>query len=433
MNEMVIKNTPIEKLIPYARNPRKNDSVVDRMVSAIEEFGFRIPVLAKSDGKVIDGHLRIKAAKKLGMKDIPVIITDDMTDAQIKAFRLLANRSVNWAQWDNDLLKLELEELIGMDFNLELTGFDSSEIDSILKYNEGLTDPDDVPELNENPLSKPGDIWLLGDHRIMCGNSRIMSDVAKLMNGRKAEMVFTDPPYNVDYSGGMSGDGHQHKRSKIANDKMSSESFYEFLYDCISNMMSFTSGAFYICMSSSELHNLWKAFTDAGGHWQTYCIWAKHAFTLSRSDYQHQFEPILYGLSEEEAHKIESDNNDMDSLPIMYGWNKHDWYGGRKQGDVWMFDKPSKSKEHPTMKPVGLCIKAIGNSSRREQIVLDLFGGSGSTLIACEQINRICYMMEFERKYCDVIINRWQNFTGLNAILESSGKTYKEVLDDNRA
>lgn len=224
-------------------------------------------------------------------------------------------------------------------------------------------------------------------------------------------MVFTDPPYNVAYTGGMGGDGTVHKRRSILNDKMSSESFYKFLFDMLSNLIAVTSGAFYVCMSSSELHNLWKAFTDAGGHWQTYIIWAKDTFTLSRSDYQHQFEPIMHGLTGDIA-----DAAEREAEPIMYGWTKHEWYGGRKQGDVWLIDRPKKSAEHPTMKPVMLCAKAIRNSSRRDDIVLDVFGGSGSTLIACEQLYRKCCMIEMDPVYVQTIIDRWQKFTGLTAV-----------------
>ena len=224
-------------------------------------------------------------------------------------------------------------------------------------------------------------------------------------------MVFTDPPYNVGYTGGIHADGTQTKRHAILNDKMTNEKFYQFLYDSLVNMVAFTSGAFYVCMSSSELHTLHQAFTRAGGHWQTYIIWAKDTFTLSRSDYQHQFEPIMYGLTDDIL-QIEEREADI----ILYGWTKHAWHGGRKQGDVWLIDRPKKSEEHPTMKPVVLCGKAIINSSKRDDIVLDIFGGSGSTLIACEKINRKCYMMELDPSYCQVIIDRWEEFTNKKSI-----------------
>lgn len=213
----------------------------------------------------------------------------------------------------------------------------------------------------------------------------------------------------------MGGDGAKHKRNKILNDKMSAENFYKFLFDSIKNLMSVTSGAFYICMSSSELHNLWKAFTDAGGHWSTYIVWAKNQFTLSRSDYQHQFEPIMYGLTDPDMTYETATVPEKEAEFILYGWTKHEWFGGRKQGDVWMIDKPTRSKEHPTMKPVILCSKAIVNSAPRGSIVLDTFGGSGSTLIACEKLNRRCYTMELDPLYCEVIIKRWEDFSGLKA------------------
>lgn len=253
----------------------------------------------------------------------------------------------------------------------------------------------------------------------MCGDSTDSTMVLELMDGKDAHMVFTDPPYNVDYSGGMGGDGTQHKRRKILNDKMSASDFYNFLFAVCKNMLEVCDGGFYICMSSSELHTLHRAFEDNGGHWQTYIIWAKHAFTLSRSDYQHQFEPIMYGLSESEAKKADEDQDKTyDALPIMYGWNKyHGWYGGRKQGDVWLIERPTKSPNHPTEKPVTLCARAIRNSSRRGEIVLDLFGGSGSTMVAADGLQRKCYTMEMDPRYCDVIIRRWEHLTGKKAKL----------------
>ena len=224
-------------------------------------------------------------------------------------------------------------------------------------------------------------------------------------------MVFSDPPYNVNYEGGAAGEWKKAKRAQILNDKMSQEKFYLFLLEVFKNMMAFTKGTFYICMSSAELHNLWAAFTDAGGHWQTYIIWVKNHFTLSRADYHHQMEPILAGTSEEEL------NKESEGDAILYGWHeRHFWKGGRKQGNIWNFDKPSVSKEHPTMKPVLLCCKAILNSSEPGQTVLDLFGGSGSTLIACEKTGRSCCMMELDPHYCDVIIKRWEEYTNQQAV-----------------
>ena len=235
-------------------------------------------------------------------------------------------------------------------------------------------------------------------------------------------MVFTDPPYNIAYKGGMGGDGTQHVRKIIANDDMSAEEFASFLDDVMHNLMQVTKGAFYVCMSSSELHTLRNAFVKAGGHWQTYIVWAKNHFTLSRTDYQQQHEPILYGLSGE-IEKCE----DADLMPIMYGWNEHSWYGGRKQGNVWHIDRPTQSKEHPTMKPVVLCGKAIKNSSKAGEIVLDVFGGSGSTLIAAHQLGRRCYMIELDVDYVAVIIERWCQLSGIRTI-KKNGEDIEWVL-----
>jgi DNA modification methylase len=225
-------------------------------------------------------------------------------------------------------------------------------------------------------------------------------------------MVFTDPPYNVNYEGGVLDNV---KKRKIINDRMKSSDFYSFLFNMFSAVMIHVEGSLYVCMSSSELHNLWKAFTDAGGHWQEYIIWAKDHFTLSRTDYQQQFEPIMYGLTDDVAKSVEQNYDNGECDVMMYGWVKHEFYGGRKQGNVWNFDRPKKSKEHPTMKPVMLCAKAIVNSSKLDGVVLDVFCGSGSTLIACEKSRRICYGMELTEHYCSVIIKRWQEFSGQKA------------------
>jgi len=394
-------------LVEYARNPRRNDDVVDRMCAAISEFGFRIPIVARSDGTVVDGHLRLKAARRLALGTVPVVLADDLSEAQIKAFRLLANRSANWAEWDDDLLRLELEELREEDFDLDLTGFDLDEIDRLLQGTEaaaGNIDDDEVPQAPADPTSKPGDLWLLGNHRLLCGDATILDDVERVLDGGLADLTFCDPPYNVDY-GNSAKDKMRGKDRRIMNDNLG-EGFYRFLYDACVNILTVTKGSTYICMSSSELHTLQKAFTEAGGHWSTFVIWAKNTFTLGRSDYQRQYEPILYGWKE---------------------GTDHFWCGARDQGDVWFVDRPRKNDLHPTMKPVALVERAVRNSSKSRDIVLDPFGGSGTTLIACEKAGRSARLVEMDPKYVDVIVKRWQEFLGKAATLEADGRTFEDV------
>ena len=407
MQELALEQWPIDRLVEYARNPRRNDDVVDRMCAAISEFGFRIPIVARSDGTVVDGHLRLKAARRLALSTVPVVLADDLSEVQIKAFRLLANRSANWAEWDDELLRLELEELQAEDFDLDITGFDLDEIDRLLQDTEtaaGNIDDDEVPEAPEKPVSKTGDLWVLGNHRLLCGDATVLADVERVLDGGLADLSFTDPPYNVDY-GNSAKDKMHGKDRRILNDNLG-EGFETFLYDACVNILTVTKGASYICMSSSELHTLQKAFREAGGHWSTFVIWAKNTFTLGRADYQRQYEPILYG------------------------WKKsadHFWCGARDQGDVWFVDKPRKNDLHPTMKPVALVERAIRNSSKSRDIVLDPFGGSGTTLVACEKTGRSARLVELDPKYADVIVTRWQEFSGQAATLEGDGRTFDEI------
>ena len=416
MTELQIQHIPIDNLIAYARNPRKNDAVVDKMCASIKEFGFRIPVIAKSDGSVVDGHLRLKAAKKLGLKLIPVILADDLTPAQIKAFRLLANQSANWADWDDDLLKLELEDLQALNFDLELTGFDFDEIQKLLdgtdvdldEPNEAdAADPDD-PDDNTPIISKPGDLWILGDHRLYCGDSTLIDSYKIVLEGEQADITVCDPPYNVNYGASIKDtlrNKSRENKHKILNDNLG-EGFESFLYDVCSNIIMNTKGAIYMCMAASELAVLQKVFKQAGGHWSTFLIWAKNHFSLGRADYQRQYEPILYGWRE--------------------GADRH-WCGARDQGDVWFIDKPSANNLHPTMKPVALMERAITNSSKPGDIVLDPFGGSGTTLMAAEHSKRRCRMIELDPKYIDTIIRRFQAHTKTKAIHAITQKTFDEL------
>lgn len=399
---MTLEHWPIDRLIEYARNPRKNDAVVDRMCAVITEFGFRIPIIAKSDGTVVDGHLRLKAARRLGLKTVPVVLADELTDVQIKAFRLLANRSVAWAEWDDELLRLEMVELEAADFDTALTGFEDREIRKLIAGADDDTEGlDDAPEPPIEPISRPGDLWICGEHRVLCGDATVLAHVETVLGGELADMCFTDPPYNVNYANSAK-DKLRGKNRPIANDALG-DKFGPFLYDACVNILMVTKGAVYLCMSSSELDTLQKAFREAGGKWSTFVIWAKNTFTLGRADYQRQYEPILYGWK---------DGSD------------HYWCGARDQGDVWFIDKPSKNDLHPTMKPVALVERAIRNSSKSRDIVLDPFGGSGTTMIAAECTGRRSRLLELDPRYVDVIVQRWQTIAGKDATLAAGGKTF---------
>ena len=376
------------------------------MCAAIVEMGFKIPIIAKSDGQVVDGHLRLKAAKKLALDSVPVILADDLSETQIKAFRILVNQSAHWADWDMDLLKLEMQTLDELDYDLGLIGFSEEELNDLLDPDEQTseTDEDQIPALEEKPISQLGDTWVLGNHRLHCGDATNEQALAALMNGELADMAFSDPPYNVDYGNNVK-DKLRSKDRRILNDNLGDD-FYQFLNAALTNLLSVTKGGCYVAMSSSELDTLQKAFRDAGGKWSTFIIWAKNTFTLGRADYQRQYEPLLYGWRE---------------------GNDHFWCGARDQGDVWFFNKPVKNDLHPTMKPVELVERAIRNSSKSRDIVLDLFGGSGSTLIACEKTHRSARLMELDPKYVDVIVRRWQEYTGNQAVREADGVMFDEL------
>ena len=409
MNEIKFEHWPTSRLLPYARNPRKNDHVVDQMAAAITEFGFRIPIIAKSTGEVVDGHLRLKAALRLGLETVPVILADDLTPAQIKAFRILANRSATWADWDEDLLRLELEELKLDDFDLALTGFDADELLEIMAgeeaTSEGNTDEDAAPEVPVTSVSKPGDVWIMGQHRLLCGDSTDATSYDTLLGNERVAMIFQDPPYNVDYAN-TAKDKLRGTNRPILNDNLG-DGFQDFLLAAFKPALARCNGAVYVAMSSSELDTLQAAFRAAGGKWSTFIIWAKNTFTLGRSDYQRQYEPILYGWPE--------------------GATRH-WCGDRDQGDVWHFNKPRVNDLHPTMKPVELVERAIRNSSRPGDVVLDPFGGSGTTLIAAEKSGRQARLIELDPKYVDVIVRRWQSYAGAQAVREADGVKFDDLV-----
>lgn len=411
LSDLKLEHWPTSRLIPYARNPRKNDHAVEQMASAISEFGFRLPIVAKSTGEICDGHLRYKAALRLGLEQVPVILADDLTETQLKAFRILVNRSATWADWDEDLLRLELEELKLDDFDLALTGFDADELLEIMAgeetTTEGHTDEDAAPEVPVTPVSKPGDVWIMGPHRLLCGDATDPASYDTLLGNERVAMIFQDPPYNVDYANSPK-DKLRGTHRPILNDNLG-EGFQAFLLAALKPALQRCDGAIYIAMSSSELDTLQSAFRAAGGKWSTFIIWSKHTFTLGHADYQRQYEPILYGWRE--------------------GANRH-WCGDRDQGDVWQIKKPAKNALHPTQKPVEVPERAIRNSSRPGSLVLDCFGGSGSTLIACERTGRVCRVMELDPKYCDVIVRRWQDWTGQKAQRADDGLLFDELASD---
>lgn len=390
---------PLDRLVPYDRNPRTHsEEQIAQIAASIAEFGFLNPVLVDTNNGIIAGHGRLQAARKLALPVVPVVVLDHLTEAQRRAYVIADNKLALNAGWDDDLLRGELEALESDGFDVNLTGFSDEELADLLDGDPsaGNTDDDAVPEVPVEPKTKPGDLYVLGTHRLLCGDSTSLENVERVLDGALADMVFTDPPYNVDY-GNTAKDKMRGNDRRIMNDNLG-EGFEAFLYDACVNMIAVCKGAIYVCMSSSELHTLQKAFVAAGGKWSTFVIWAKNTFTLGRSDYQRQYEPILYGWKQ---------------------GTDHFWCGARDQGDVWFVNKPTKNDLHPTMKPVELVERAVRNSSKSRDIVLDCFGGSGSTMIACEKTGRQARLIELDPKYCDVIVQRWEEFTGKKAGLKS--------------
>ncbi len=404
-----IERWPTEKLVPYARNARTHsEEQVAQIAASIVEFGFTNPILAGSDGVIVAGHGRLAAAQKLGLDTVPVVVLDHLTPTQRRALIIADNRIAENAGWDDAMLRIELQSLQEDGFNLDITGFDADALAEIMAGEEttveGNTDEDAVPELSETIIIRPGDVWILGEHRLVCGDATQAASYEQLLAGQRVQMIWSDLPYNVNYANSAK-DKLRGKHRPILNDNLG-EGFYDFVFDALSLMLPHCDGAVYIAMSSSELDTLQAAFRAAGGKWSTFIIWAKHTFTLGRADYQRQYEPILYGWPE--------------------GSSRH-WCGDRDQGDVWNIKKPARNDLHPTMKPVELMERSIRNSSRPGDVVLDCFGGSGSTLIAAEKAGRRCFMMELDPKYCDVIVRRWQEFSGGKAVSEDGQRIFDEV------
>ena len=392
----------IEKLVPYINNARTHSAEqIKKLRSSLREFGFINPVIIDKDYGIIAGHGRVMAAKEEGISEVPCVLVDYLTDAQKKAYILADNRFALDAGWDEELLRIEIENLQGEDFDVSLTGFDESEISALFDDggNDAVDDDLDVDAELEKPcVSKSGDVWLLGEHRLVCGDSTKAETYELLMEGKKANLCVTDPPYNVNYEGSA---------GKIKNDNMASDKFYQFLLAAFTNMETAMAddASIYVFHADTEGLNFRKAFADAGFYLSGTCIWKKQSLVLGRSPYQWQHEPVLFGWKKK---------------------GKHQWYTGRKESTIWEFDKPKKNGDHPTMKPIPLVAYPIKNSSMSNSIVLDPFGGSGSTLIACEQTGRICRTIELDEKYCDVIVKRFiEQVGGTDKVcVIRDGKTY---------
>lgn len=375
----------IDKLIPYVNNARTHSKEqINKLRASIREFGFINPVIIDRDYNVIAGHGRIMASKEEGIDKVPCVFVDYLTDAQKKAYILADNRMALDADWDEELLKVEIESLQGADFDLNLTGFDEAELMDIFgDDNQSRAKDDDfdlTAALEKASFVEKGDVWTVGSHRLMCGDATSSEDVSTLMGNTKANLILTDPPYGVSFksSSGLT----------IQNDSMKNEEFYNFLlasFKCMAEHLE-NGGSAYVFHADTEGLNFRKAFIDAGFHLTGCCIWVKDSLVLGRSDYQWQHEPVLYGF-------------------VQNG--KHKWYSDRKQTTIWNFDKPKRNSNHPTSKPLDLLSYPIGNSTQENGVVIDTFGGSGSTMMACEQMNRICYMMELDEKYASVILRRY--------------------------
>lgn len=398
---MQIVYKKLDEIKPYEKNPRNNEGAVQYVANSIREFGFKVPIVIDKYGEIVAGHTRYKAAKVLGIETVPCIIADDLSPERVKAFRLADNKTGELALWDDDLLKLELDGLVD-DFDMADFGFFDGDI--LPEEEPEVVDDDYDPQPPEEPKSKRGDIYQLGRHRLMCGDSTSVTDVEALCGGRQMDLLITDPPYNVNYEGGTG--------MKIQNDNMEDEQFRQFLRDAFltADTVMKPGATFYIWHADSEGYNFRGACHDIGWNVRQCLIWVKNSLVLGRQDYQWKHEPCLYGWKDGAG---------------------HNWYNDRKQTTVLEFDRPSRSAEHPTMKPVPLFDYQIKNSSKKGDAVLDLFGGSETTIVCCEQNGRDAYLMEIDPKYTDVIVDRYIQLTGKpeNVFLIRDGKNipYSEI------
>jgi DNA modification methylase len=423
-NNPQIEAVPLEALVPYARNSRTHsEAQVAQIAASIREFGFTNPVLIDGEGGIIAGHGRVMAARKLKLAEVPCLRLAHLTDTQKRAYVIADNKLALNAGWDDEMLRLELQELVALGFDLDLTGFSDDELKDLLaddEIEEGLTDPDDVPEPPDEPVTKPGDVWLLGKHRLMCGDSTSMNALQVLMQGKKADMIFTDPPYGMSYGGARAAGDHAldkktggvkiKSHGMILNDDLQGDDLVALVRGAIAaataNMKS--GGALYACFTW-RTYAEFEAGLETCGHKVKACIvWDKKSIGLGNSHYRPQHEFIFYCGGE--------------------------WYGDKSESDVWYMSRGNTGAYvHPTQKPVELIERALANSSKKGEVVIDCFGGSGSTLIACEKTNRQARLMELDPKYCDVIVKRWEEFTGKEATNESTGKSYKEMAQGEGA
>ena len=401
----------IDRLIPYVNNARTHsEEQIIKLRSSLREFGFVNPIIIDREFNVIAGHGRLMAAKEEGINEVPCVFADFLSESQKKAYILADNRMAMDAGWDEELLKIEMEELQNLGYDLGYTGFDEKELADLFGINDNEVKDDEfdlTAALEKASFVEKGDVWFIGKHKLMCGDATSSEDVAKLMEDKKANLILTDPPYNVAFK---SSDG-----LTIQNDSMKNNDFYEFLFSSFKNMAEHleNGGAAYIFHADTEGLNFRKAFINAGFHLAGCCIWVKDSLVLGRSDYQWQHEPVLYGFMQN---------------------GKHPWYSDRKQTTIWNFNKPKKNSNHPTSKPLDLLAYPINNSTQANAIVIDTFGGSGSTLMACEQMNRICYTMELDEKYASVILRRYvedtNNSENVYVIRNGEKILYKDLVKE---
>nr|DAL39096.1 MAG TPA_asm: adenine specific DNA methyltransferase [Caudoviricetes sp.] len=390
MDTVKLEQVPIDKLVPYARNARTHSKEqIAQLRASLREFGFVSPAVIDSKYNILVGHGRVQAAREEGYKTVPCVFAENLTDAQKRAYILADNQLALNAGWDEEMLSVELSDLKDESFDLSLLGFDDKDLEKLMAGPDDSGAEDDDFDLSaaleKASFVEKGDLWTVGKHRLLCGDATSPEDVERLMGGKTANLILTDPPYGVSFK---ASDG-----LTIENDSLKGDDFYKFLLSAFTNMAAHLEkgGAAYVFHADTEGLNFRKAFIDAGFHLAGVCIWVKNSLVLGRSDYQWQHEPILYGFLQN---------------------GKHPWYSDRKQTTIWNFNKPKRNKDHPTSKPLDLLSYPIKNSSQENAIVLDTFGGSGSTMMACEQMNRICYMSELDPKYASVILRRYVEDTG---------------------
>ncbi len=399
----------IDKLIPWARNPRTHsDAQVAQIAASIAEFGFNNPILVDTKAGIIAGHGRLLAARKLGMTEVPVIVLDHLTEAQKRAYVIADNKLAENAGWDDDMLRIEIEALQDENFDVSLLGFEDVELARLLAAQdavEGLTDEDAIPELQEKPICQTGDLWILGDHKLLVGDVTNPSDVTRLMANDVADLIFTDPPYNVDY------EGYTEQKLKIKGDRMSDADFKQFLEDAFRGLRTAVKpgASLYICHSSSWQREFQNALEAAGFAVRCQIIWAKNTFAWGFGRYKFRHEPLFY---------------------CHVAGQKDPWYGDKTQSTLWEEKKPAANRIHPTTKPVELIERALLNSSKTGDVVADLFGGSGSTLIACERRGRSARLMEIDPKYADCIVRRFQEYSGKSAVLEGDGSSFDAIAKE---